>query len=253
MTSNFSSKLDTLFETVSLMEKFDATPLSARLANGKSRVAFAIGSGGSAISSHFFARCRDTLSLGPTLVQTPMELAVGSHGLSEFDIWLFSAGADNADIVAAALAAKDRFCGTLSMVTRSPLGRAAEVVRNLGGEVYVVPVSTEKDGYLATHSLIGTLCALLLASDIVAHSPNSQVSLLKQLLVHLAENRNSVSRAITAERLGAIGPKSTIILVADPQAKTVSTLLETSIWEASLCSVQSVDLRNFAHGRHTWR
>src|SRR3546814_21059969 len=43
-----------------------------------------------------------------------------------------------------------------------------------------------------------------------------------------------------------------LIIVADPQLRAISTLIETSAWEAALCPVQCTDFRNFAHGRHAW-
>ena len=55
-----------------------------------------------------------------------------------------------------------------------------------------------------------------------------------------------------AERFASLGHRDTVMLLADPQLHPVSTLLETSIWEASICTVQSADFRNFAHGRHGW-
>lgn len=252
MTPNFSAKLDALGDTVDLLDSFDAAGLATALAEGRGRLAMAIGSGGSAIAAEFLARCRDTLGLGQTLVQTPMEIALGIDDLSSCDVWLFSAGADNADAVAAARAAIQRRCRSLRIVTRGPSGAAAAIVLKAGGEVYVVPVATERDGYLATHSLIASIGALLLASDAVAHDPVGQNTLVKALSGRIAESRNPASRSALAERLASMSGRDTVILVADPQLRTVATLLETSIWEACLSPVQLTDPRNFAHGRHTW-
>ncbi|MBN9074597.1 MAG: hypothetical protein J0H84_00035 [Rhizobiales bacterium] len=38
----------------------------------------------------------------------------------------------------------------------------------------------------------------------------------------------------------------------DPLVRPTAVLFDTSIWEASLCHVQTADFRNLAHGRHTW-
>ncbi|PJN92724.1 hypothetical protein CNY89_27200, partial [Amaricoccus sp. HAR-UPW-R2A-40] len=64
--------------------------------------------------------------------------------------------------------------------------------------------------------------------------------------------RDSAGRSTTAERFASLGHRDTVMLLADPQLRPVSTLLETSIWEASICTIQSADFRNFAHGRHGW-
>jgi fructoselysine-6-P-deglycase FrlB-like protein len=252
MTHTFTAKLDSLDQTVASMIGFDAADIAAGLANGRGKLAVAVGSGGSAVVAEFFSRCRDSLGLGPTIVQTPMEIAVGIHDHTFSDVWLFSAGADNADVVAAAQAALQRRCRSIQIVTRGPSGAAAGIVRAAGGEVHAVPVATEQDGYLATHSLIGSIGALLLASDIVAHDAVGHGVLLDALRHRISESRDSVRRSAIADSLASMSRRDTVILVADPQLRTMATLLETSIWEACLCPIQSTDLRNFAHGRHAW-
>lgn len=252
MTPVLTEKLDGLDDTVRLLETFDVAPIANGLAEGRGCHTLAIGSGGSAIPASFLARCRDTLGLGPTTVETPMDVVLGCHDLSSTDVWLFSAGADNADIVAAAISARQRQCRRLHIVTRGPSGAAARIVTDAGGSVHAVPVATASDGYLATHSMIATVGGLLLASDAVAHEARGHGGLLEAILGRLAESRTAASRSATAERFASLGRRDTILLLVDPQLRPVSTLLDTSIWEASICSVQSADFRNFAHGRHGW-
>src|SRR3546814_17338409 len=85
---------------------------------------FRSGSGGSAIIADYLARCRDTLGLGPTTVQTPMQAVVDQHDLTQSDVWLFSAGGDHPDGVAASRAALDRKAGKFHLVTRNTDGNA---------------------------------------------------------------------------------------------------------------------------------
>src|SRR3546814_8459591 len=33
---------------------------------------------------------------------------------------------------------------------------------------------------------------------------------------------------------------------------SATAIIETSLWEAAICTVQQTDFRNFAHGRHSW-
>lgn len=252
MTQVLSEKLDGLHDTVRLLEAFDAGSIAGALSEGRGQHTLAVGSGGSAIAARFLSRCRDTLGLGPTTVETPMDVVLGGYDLSQSDVWLFSAGADNADVMAAAISARQRRCRKLHIVTRGPTGGGAEIVAAGGGSVHAVPVTTIRDGYLATHSMITTIGALLLASDAVAHDARGHDELVSALLARLIESRTAAVRSAMAERFASLGRRDTILLLADPQFKPVSTLIDTSIWEASLCSVQSVDLRNFAHGRHGW-
>ncbi len=43
-----------------------------------------------------------------------------------------------------------------------------------------------------------------------------------------------------------------MLVLSQPQLSPISTLIDTSVWEASICNVQTTDFRNFAHGRHSW-
>lgn len=251
-TKIFSQKLDGLIDTIEQMVSWDVSELASALLGSRGHHVLAIGSGGSAVSAEYLSRCRDTLSLGPTTVQTPMSAVVGTHDLANSEVWIFSAGSANADVIAAVRAAKDRRCRALRLITRSPTGEAAELVERRGGSVYAVPVSDDKDGYLATHSLIATVVALLVASDAASGNGSGQQALIEKYRAHVEEGRKPEARAMLIERFSTLRTHDTIVLLADPQLSPIATLLDTSLWEASLCTVQTTDLRNFAHGRHSW-
>jgi hydroxymethylpyrimidine pyrophosphatase-like HAD family hydrolase/fructoselysine-6-P-deglycase FrlB-like protein len=251
-TDSFSGKLDALPATLELFRGYDARPLADGIAAGSGRHALAVGSGGSAIAAEYLARCRDTLGLGPTTVQTPMQVVLEASDLSGSHVWLFSAGADNPDVVAAARAALDRKAAFVAIVTRNAAGAAAGIVSHGGGAVYTVPVADTKDGYLATHSLLASTSALLLASDLVCGDPQGVHALLDALAGRVATMRDPRSRTSVAETMSDLTPQHTVIVASDPLLRPLAILLDTSIWEASLCHVQTADFRNLAHGRHTW-
>lgn len=252
MTASFSRKLDDLNATLLQLGTFDVDPIAERLLEGSGHSAIAVGSGGSAVGAEFLAYCRETLGFGITVVQTPMEMVLGTADLCDVDVWLFSASANNADVLAAARAATQRGCRTIQIVTRSAFGEAAVYVQENAGTVLSVPVASESDGYLATHSMISTLGCLLLASDAIVGDPLGRREIVCKLQERLEYTRSPTSRLRFAEAFSELSSRKTLILLADPQFRSVSTLLETSLWEASICTVQCADFRNFAHGRHTW-
>lgn len=247
-----SAKLDALAATLDLLRVFDADAIAGGLSEGAGRHALAIGSGGSAVAAEFLARCRDTLGLGPTGVQTPMQAVLDVHDLSGSDVWLFSAGGDNPDIVAATEAAFDRGATRLHLVTRNPDGAACRFAVRGGGRVHVVPVADGKDGYLATHSLLSFTTALLLASDTAGRDAHGATPLLDAIAARLAAMRDPVARGAAVGRLAGFRREDVLILAMDPLLRPLAVLLDTSAWEASLCAVQIADFRNFAHGRHAW-
>ena len=114
--------------------------------------------------------CRNTLGFAPTLVQTPMEFVLGLEKLSQAQVYLFSAGGNNPDILAAHDAAVARSVDAIHVVTNNA---ASELARRCAASqrsfLHVLPVADPKDGFLATHSLMSTVVALLTASDRVSN------------------------------------------------------------------------------------
>ncbi len=252
ITSVFSEKLDSLPGTLDELRSFDASGIANALAGGASRHAVAIGSGGSAIAAEYLARCRETLGLGPTTVQTPMGAVLDESALTVSDVWLFSAGGDNPDAVAACRAAFDRKASAVHLVTRSTDGAAADLIERSGGTIHLVPVSDRKDGYLATHSILAMMVGLLLSCDLVSGEPTGASALLDVVAARLVEMRDAEVRDSRSAALSGVRRGDTVLVVSDTRLAAASVLLDTSIWEACLCHVQSTDFRNFAHGRHSW-
>lgn len=251
-TPKFSAKLETLAMTVERFRAFDARPMAEQIRRCSKRSVVAVGSGGSHVAASFFDRCFETLGFNRVLVQTPMELVVENSDLRNSVIWLFSASANNADIAAAAMAARDRGCTSIVLCTRNINGDVAKWVEENGGEVLVVPVAEEKDGYLATHSLVSTCTAILLATNILSDRSDPDGALISELDEHLSKCVRTSSRQASVASFSAMSNASAVIVISDPSLRPVTQLLETSLWETALCSVQATDMRNFAHGRHSW-
>lgn len=248
----FSAKLDDISKSIALVLSANVDSLAAALSSGGSKFAIAVGSGGSAISAAYLRVCRNSLGQGPTLVQTPMEFVLGSEGISDAQVWLFSAGGSNPDILAARSAAIARGASAIHVVTnnaRGDLARSCEESKE--SHLHVLPVADPKDGFLATHSLMSTVSALLAASDRISNHPVGCMladSYLTEAEKVLAEqNRSSL-----AETFASFRRSDTILLLLDPRLAPAGLLIETSVWEAGLCEVQQTDHRNFAHGRHVW-
>lgn len=250
--SRFSEKLDTLLTTAELIASADMGALADALRQGRCRPAVAIGSGGSAIAAQYFARCRETLFEATTQVVTPAEFVLGNDDLAQCDVWLFSAGADNADSIASVVAARARGAAHIHLLTRNADGLAARAVAaDLINRVTILPVAETKDGFLATHSLVASVLALLLASDLASANPLGE-AIRAAMVNNVRERLSRSTRQAVQAQLANVQSDDVLLLIADPQLRAVAELIETSAWEAALCPVQRTDLRNFAHGRHTW-
>ena len=248
----FSAKLDETRRTIELVLAQDLRPLAAAIATGLSKTTIAIGSGGSAISAEYLGLCRGTLGAAPTLVQTPMEFVLADGSLTDSEVFLFSASGNNPDILAAQRTAIARGVHGLHVVTTNVAGELARTCNNLPRtKLYVLPTADVKDGFLATHSLASSVTALLIASDVAANGDGSAALGLDFLAagegVFAADNRETMTECFASLRR-----TDTILLLEDPRLSTIGVLIETSVWETALCSIQRTDHRNFAHGRHVW-
>ena len=247
----FSKKLDQLPSTISICLGAGCESLSSELLEGKDRPAIAVGSGGSAISAEYFRRCRETCSFGKTTVETPMQFVTDVSGLSGSDVWLFTAGAENPDAMAAVQSAYRRGAAKIFMITRSPHGRAAILLEELGGKIFTAPVSDERDSFLATHSLVATITILLFAFDAVTDVPFGN-ELRDQFEEAAKAELGKAARESYRKLFSDLKPDDTLLVLSQPQLSPISTLIDTSVWEASICNIQTTDFRNFAHGRHSW-
>lgn len=243
----FADKLATLPSTVRLAVTGPAEAIATAVQEGTGRPAVAIGSGGSAIMAEFFARCRSTLGLGLTVVQTPMEFVLAQDNWADFDVWLFSAGADNPDVAAAFTAGLGSAAATIRLLTVNEQGSTALAAgRHDRAQVFVAPVAERKDGFLATHSLVAMVSCMLAASDLLA----KRFPVAETLERYALEVERIV--AGTEATVPDFHAGDTIVVLHDPQCRTFATLIETSLWETGIAPVQRADFRNFAHGRHVW-
>ena len=244
----FSEKLSRLADTVALVDGRGAADLASALSAGRGRPAVAIGSGGSVVTAEYFARCRTTLGLGPTIVMTPMQFALSMDDWVGAEIWLFSAGASNPDVSAAFRCAASSMCAAIRLLTVRADGHVAvAAAEHPGAEIFVLPVADPKDGFLATHSMVAMVSALLFASDrLVERSYGRTLT-----EAYLARTRSALTEGGRDDSHG-FRAGDTVIVLHDPQVSPVAALVETSLWETGIAPVQRADFRNFAHGRHVW-
>ena len=247
----FEEKLGELPETLSMVLAADHSNVVVALKQSASMPVLAVGSGGSSITAAYFGRCRETLFGASTQTITPMELVVGTAVLHDTDIWLFSASADNSDFRAALYAARVRRANRINLVSRRPEKEEALALASLPNvSTHIVPVANQKDGFLATHSLVSSVSALLLASNLVSRDSVSDLADVYRsaALEELEDGR----RQHATELFTDLKPDDTLLIIADPQITPVASLIAISAWESAICTVQLTDFRNFAHGRHSW-
>jgi hydroxymethylpyrimidine pyrophosphatase-like HAD family hydrolase len=247
--SVFQAKLNSIPATIALADNGPIKNVAQALRGSKGKIAVAIGSGGSTVVAEYFSRCRETLGLGLTIVKTPMEFVLSNNDWDGYEIWLFSAGADNPDVAAAFSTAVKSAASTIRLMTvRQNGATTASATGERRTDVFVLPVAEPKDGFIATHSMMAMVVALLYASDALCELPSGQMLRrnLLEAVVEAVRTRHPKS-AVTHFR-----QNDTVLVLHDPQARPLVALIETSLWETGVAQIQETDFRNFAHGRHVW-
>lgn len=247
----FSEKLDRLHETVEMNIHPDTSDLADSIDAGRGLISYAIGSGGSAIGAEYLAHCRRTVGAGETVVSTPMEFTQRCDQLENAQVWLISAGGDNPDILAAAEAMRHNSPKHVAVVTTKPDSKLLKLLTEFASpSVHCLQVA-DKDGFLATHSLLATITALLIATD--RSLPDPVGGATGRLFLEVVKDKLSPeARTVVSQILPHVEKSDTVFLLADPRLNAAAVTIETSLWEAAICPVQRTDFRNFAHGRHAW-
>lgn len=250
MTTLFEAKLNAIPETVEAVFAADITNLARMMGHCAGVPVFAVGSGGSSVVIEFLAQCRSQLGHSVTSSLTPMAYVL-QNGDPSAKCWFFSASGDNQDIQAAFEAGGRLSPETVFVLTNASNGALATQARRNGSSLFVAPVADAKDGFLATHSAISSTLSLVLASDRLIGREEDQTR-KSDLSIRIAKWLAPEARYNLQRLLGSKLDCETLVILHDPQLTAAATLIETSAWEAGLCSVQKTDFRNFAHGRHVW-
>jgi fructoselysine-6-P-deglycase FrlB-like protein len=216
-----------------------------RIAGG--RPVIAIASGGSLVTARLLARLIEQQYGSLARAVTPLEFVTYPEFARGKHLWLISAEGSNPDILMALGVALDTEPARITVLCNrrgSPLANSAAAA---GCATLVFSAPGQKDGFLATHTLLLS-CTLLLRAAAAAvgdtDPTETPVTVEGLPLPAWMEARSNALRSVFA--------RETVILAYDPLVAEASLLLETNIWEAALGNVQTTDLRNFAHGRHHW-
>src|ERR1700732_1876115 len=243
----FEERLCALPITYAHAREASVDELAAEMRAASSLQVMAVGSGGSLIIAHLLARLIEREHRSLARAVTPLEFGVDPELARGKHLWLISAEGRNPDILAAlelAVAAEPARLTVLCNHTDAPLVAAAA---SIGGVCFVYPTQGQRDGFLATHTL-------LLSSALLLRAAARLASALDPILVPLEVDGVDLAQWIegAAERLRPVLGRDTLIIVYDPALAEMAQLIETNVWEAVLGNAQITDLRNFAHGRHHW-
>ena len=239
MGKPFKGELKKLSETIRWAEQQDVTHLARFLfAENKQIPLVCIGSGGSLSACHYavllYQQCNGVLAQA----MTPLQLMYAGHNIIRGSKLLFlSASGKNKDILnAIKYGVKFNETGMMSLTLRknNPTEELLEQYPKV--QRWCEDIPSEKDGFLATNSLLATFTLLCKAACASKFKDSSfKLSDLQPKTFNL--NLSVIQNFIVM--YGATG-------------EPVAWDIESKLTEAALGSALLSDYRNFGHGRHHW-
>ena len=239
MGKPFKEELKKLSETIRWAEQQDVTRLAQFLfAENKQIPLVCIGSGGSLSACHYavllYQQCNGVLAQA----MTPLQLMYAGYNIIRSCKLLFlSASGKNKDILSAikyGVKYNETGMMSLTLCKNNPTEELLEQYPKV--QRWCENIPSEKDGFLATNSLLATftlLCKAACASkfqdlrfklnDLQPETFNLNLSVIQNFIV----------------MYGATG-------------EPVACDIESKLTEAALGSALLSDYRNFGHGRHHW-
>ena len=250
MKSHYDQELDRLGQTYDLARQASITDLKVAIINASESSVIGVGSGGSYTVASLLCTLHETYTGHVSRASTPLEIIANPTLAVASPMFFVSAEGKNPDIIEAILRARRHSARDLHVLTNretSPLQQAAGALSDVTIHNFEL---VQKDGYLATNSLI--MDSLLVArayEELDDHDDQIPLS-----IEDLRLSGQSVDEWIATANVfaGFAAQRRGIIILHSPALKPVATDLESKLSEAALLHTQVADLRSFAHGRHSW-
>ncbi|MBO7602372.1 MAG: haloacid dehalogenase-like hydrolase [Bacteroidaceae bacterium] len=238
MGKPFNSELEKLQDTIKWAERQDVTRLAKFLFADDKRVPLVcVGSGGSLSACHFAAQLSQQRNGVLAEAMTPLQLMyAGKDIIRDSKLLFLSASGKNKDILnAIKYGVKYNETGMMSLTLRKNNPTEELLQQYPKVQRWSEDIPTEKDGFLATNSLVATFTLLSRSYDPVPVSKG------------ISQN-GTYSKNYEFD-LSAI---QNFLVLYGAAGEPVAWDIESKLTEAALGSALLSDYRNFGHGRHHW-
>ena len=238
MGKPFNSELEKLQDTIKWAERQDVTHLAKFLFADDKRVPLVcIGSGGSLSACHFAAQLSQHRNGVLAEAMTPLQLMyAGKDIIRDSKLLFLSASGKNKDFLnAIKYGVKYNETGMMSLTLRKNNPTEELLQQYPKVQRWSEDIPTEKDGFLATNSLVATFTLLSRSYDPVPVSKG------------ISQN-GTYSKNYEFD-LSAI---QNFLVLYGAAGEPVAWDIESKLTEAALGSALLSDYRNFGHGRHHW-
>ena len=248
--THFEVELGKLSATYNSALKADVSRIKAFIAGASESSVIGVGSGGSYTVATFLCNLHEAYTGRVSRPSTPLELICNPTLAASSPVFLISAEGKNPDIIEALKRAREHSSRNVHVLTNRencPLIECAAQFTDIAPHIFPL---AEKDGYLATNSLL--LDAVLVARAYVELDQSGSnipaaiggLSLVgRSIETWVAEAKEFIAETVK---------RRNVIVVYSPLLRPIAADLESKLSEAALLHCQLADLRSFAHGRHLW-
>jgi HAD superfamily hydrolase (TIGR01484 family) len=249
-STHYERELSKLRITYAAALEADVSKLKDFIASSSESSVVGVGSGGSYTVASLLCNLHESYTGRLSRPATPLELICNPTLAASSPVFLISAEGKNPDIVEALKRARQHSSRNIHVLTNresSPLLECASEFTDIAPHVFAL---ADKDGYLATNSLL--LDAMLIAR---AYSELDQcTSNIPESIDGLRLAQGSLDEWLeqSASFTQDAAARGNIIVVYSPHLRPIAADLESKLSEAALLHCQPADLRSFAHGRHLW-
>lgn len=249
-TSRYQLELGRLSTTYKAALREDVGGLKNAIAAASESSVIGVGSGGSFTTASLLCGLHETYTGRVSRPSTPLEIICNPSLASSSPVFLISAEGKNPDITEALERARHHSARPVHILTNrrdSPLIVNASQLSDVNIHLFEL---SEKDGYLATNSLLFDAMLVARAYGELDGTNDGFPSDITDLRIGNKTLERWIESATsfveTATRRGAI------IVTYSPQLHPIAADLESKLSESALLHCQLADLRAFAHGRHLW-
>lgn len=244
MGRRFKDEIENIPLTIQWATKQEVKSLLRTLTNASSKPLLAIGSGGSFTVAVFAASCHEKRFGQLSRAVTPLDYIGTGYEVRDAAVLMLSAEGKNNDILSAARSALtfEHVAFALVLKSQSPLCQLAMSSGAMSIIEYDMP--WDKDGYLATNSLVAMIVLLAKAYD-RDQQRDFTAALSHITLDWIGTRRNTISTVIRKYSVG-----NQVLVLYGSKSRSTAIDVESKFAESTLGTCQLADYRQFAHGRH---
>lgn len=250
LLNNYEKELNNLAVTYEAALSSDITELKAAIAGISQSSIIGVGSGGSYTVASLLCSLHEAYTGRVSRPSTPLEVICNPTLASASPVFLISAEGKNPDICEALIRARRHSARTAHVICNrgeSPLVKKALGLSDVKCHVFDLP---EKDGYLATNSLLFDAVLIARAYGELDQGTETFPPKIDDLKLGNLSIQQWVDQARQfAEQATKCGA---VLVTYSPLLRPIAADFESKLAESALLHCQLADLRSFAHGRHLW-